>query len=190
MKFRMAAPKLESLDELRGECLVLACFAEDRPLRGLGGLVDWRLNGQLSKLLLRDFVDGHFLEATLLLVAQRLPFERVLLVGLGKRSEFNAARFEESCRFIFAKLTALQASQFAMVLPGRVGFDVGLRQALAGWRRAVIDAFGSRSHDAVALTLLEPPDLQKELLDPFAQLEKELLQMERELAKAAPATAT
>lgn len=174
MKFRLALPKLEALDELTGACLVLTCFAEDRPLRGLTGLVDWRLNGQLSRLLAAEFVDAHYLEATLTPVLLRLPFERILLVGLGKRNEFTAARFEETCQFVFTTLSNLQAHDFAMMLPGRIGVEVGLRQALAGWRRAVMDAFGADAHKLTEITLLEPQDLHRELLEPLAALEREL----------------
>ncbi len=174
MKLRLALPRLDTVDELRGELLVLSCFAEDRPLRGLTGLCDWRLNGQLSRLLLSEFVDAHWLEATLCPCGDRLPFARILLVGLGRRSEFSAQRFEETCRFVFSKVRGLQVEAFAMMLPGRIGVEVGLRQALVAWRRAVVEAYVHEAHGAMSLTLLEPQDLHRELLEPLASLEREL----------------
>jgi hypothetical protein len=177
----MAQPRLEALDELGQEpqpdvqrCLVLTSFSDDRPLRGLTGLVDWRLNGQLSRLMLKDFIDCHYQEAMLTPIPGRLPFERLLLVGMGKRSEFNAQRFEDVCRFCFRTLAEMEVLQFAMTLPGRVGLDVGLRQALAGWRRALSESFTPQELRVLDVTILEAPDVQRELLEPMRVLSKEL----------------
>ena len=190
MKVRLAQPRLEALDELQAGCLVLTCFADDRPLRGLTGLVDWRLNGQLSRLMQRDFIDGHFHEARLTPIGGRLPFDRLLLVGMGKRSEFNAQRFEDTCRFCFETLVKLPTLDFAMCLPGRVGLDVGLRQALAGWKRAMADAFRPEHLAQLSITILEASEVQRELVEPMRVLERELTeQAERFAAEQARAAA-
>lgn len=177
MKLRLALPKLDAVDELPGgedACLVLTSFADDRPLRGLTGLCDWRLNGQLSRLLQRDFIDGHYQDAMLVPIRGRLPFGRLMLVGLGKRSDFNAQRFEEVCRFCFTKLLAMGTSSFAMALPGRVGLDVGVRQALVGWRRAVTESFPVETLADLDIWLLESAEAQRELVEPMRNLEREL----------------
>lgn len=184
MKVRLAQPRLEALDELDvgvpGDrphgvsCLVLTCFADDRPLRGLTGLVDWRLNGQLSRLLQRGFIDGHYQEVMLTPIAGRLPFDRLLLVGMGRRAEFHAQRFEDTCRFCFRTLVSLHVLRFAMALPGRVGLDVGLRQALAGWRRALAESFAPEYLAGLEVTILETPEVQRELVESMRLLEREL----------------
>ncbi len=181
MKLRMTQPRLESLDDLGGEpqvgvqrCLVLTSFSDDRPLRGLTGLVDWRLNGQLSRLMLKDFIDCHYQEAMLTPIPGRLPFERLLLVGMGRRGEFNAQRFEDVCRFCFKTLAEMEVLHFAMTLPGRVGLDVGLRQALAGWRRALSESFMPKELRELDVTILETPEVQRELAEPMRVLVKEL----------------
>jgi len=158
-------------------CLVLTTFVDDRPLRGLTGLVDWRLNGQLSRLMLRDFIDGHYQEAMLTPIAGRLPVDQVLLVGMGKRSDFSAQRFEDICRFCFDALVRLHIVDIAMCLPGRVGLDVGVRNALAGWRRAIADAFPPEMLGSVEITILETPEVQRELVEPMRLLERELNQV-------------
>lgn len=177
MRVRLVLPQLEVLDGLQGQCLLLSGFAEDRPLRGLSGLVDWRLNGQLSRLMVKDFVDVHYREATLSPIHGRLPFERLLLVGLGRRSDFNAERFEEVCRFCFATLTRMGLTEVAMTLPGRVGLDVGLRPALAGWRRALLASFSPLQLQQLNLTLLEVAEVQRELVEPMRQLEREVAEL-------------
>ncbi len=173
----MAQPRLDAIDDLADElggCLVLTSFLDDRPLRGLTGLIDWRLNGQVSRLMLRDFIDCHYQEVLLTPISGRLPFDRLLLVGLGKRSDFHAQRFEDVCRFCFATLQGLGETRFAMALPGRIGLDVGLRQALLGWRRALSEAFADEAYADLDLVLLESPEVQRELAEPMRQLQKEL----------------
>lgn len=174
MKFALRAPTLEQLDELSGTCLVLTAFSDDRPFRGLTSLVDWRLNGQLSRLLLREFVDAHFQESLLAPVSGRLPFQRILLVGMGRRTEFGAQRFEDICRFVFRSLVGLGITDVAMTLPGLVGREVGLRQAMAGWRRALLEEFDARWLAQLEITLLESPEVQREIADTLRQLEREL----------------
>ena len=140
MKLRLSVPTLEALDEFGPDaqgCLMLTTFGDDRPLRGLTGLVDWRLNGQLSRLVRRDFVDGHWLEVTLAPISGRLPYDRLLLLGLGRRSDFQAQRFEEACQAGFTTLASMGIVKWAMPLPGRVGLDIGVRQALTSWKRAL-----------------------------------------------------
>ncbi len=183
MQFRLVTPLLENLDEIEGTCLVLTSFSDDRPLRGLTGLVDWRLNGQLSRLVLNEFIDAHYQESMLAPIEGRLPFQRILLVGMGKRSDFTAERFEEVCRFCFKTLVRLDILRFAMTLPGRVGLDVGLRQALAGWRRALLDSFDAAQLEALDLVVLEAPDVQRELAEPMRTLQREIADRARQ-AKA------
>ena len=57
------------------ECLVLAVFEDDRPLRGAAGLADWRLCGRLSKLLKANRATGKAGETMLLPPGHRLPFD-------------------------------------------------------------------------------------------------------------------
>jgi hypothetical protein len=172
MQIRFVAPTLTALDEIEGDCLVLTFFSDERPLRGLTGLVDWRLNGKLSRLLLRQFLDGHFQEAMLSTVSGRLSFGRLLLVGLGDRAEFDAQRFRDACLYTFEALARAQVGSFAMALPGRIGLDIGLRQAVDAWRDAVRAAFPGPAARDLVIHIAEPPEVQRELAEPMRDLEK------------------
>jgi hypothetical protein len=162
MRFRLVSPTLEDLDEIEAQCLVLTTFSDDRPLRGLTGLVDWRLNGQLSRLMLRDFVDGHYQEATLSPIEGRLNFGRIVLIGMGKRSEFDAQRFEELCRFCFRTVTRMEIVDFAMTLP---------------------ESFNVEQASQLQLVLLESREIQKEMLEPLRALEREMAELAVRAAK-------
>ncbi len=170
MKLRYAEPGLYELDKERAVCLVLTAFADDRPLRGLAGRVDWRLNGRISKLMLRDFVDGHFGETMLTPLESRLPFDRLLFVGMGARSEFSERRFGEICRITFDTLARMHVTDFAMALPGRIGLDVGLRQALHGWEEGIAGAFPAEQIQALNICLIEGAEVQRELVEPLRRI--------------------
>lgn len=68
---------------------VLAFFADERPLRGLAALVDWRTAGALSKMLRGGFCTGRAHELVLLPGRPDLPIERIVLLGLGPRAELD-----------------------------------------------------------------------------------------------------
>ena len=57
-----------------------------RPLKGQAGMVDWRLNGSLSELILKDRFDGKRGEALLMPLNGRLPAKELLVLGLGNQT--------------------------------------------------------------------------------------------------------
>src|SRR5262249_48703813 len=87
-------------DRAAPEALVLPFFADERPLRGAAGLCDWRLCGRLSRLL-RSRLKGEFGETTLYPPGVRLPFQRLLLFGLGPQERFDEDLALEANRRIF-----------------------------------------------------------------------------------------
>ncbi|MDO8644361.1 MAG: M17 family peptidase N-terminal domain-containing protein, partial [bacterium] len=80
------------IDETGTKLAVLTFFEDVRPLRGQAGLLDWRLNGQLSNLLKKGKIEGKFLEALMMPSAGRFGSQEILLVGLGSRSELTEER--------------------------------------------------------------------------------------------------
>lgn len=170
MQVRFATPSLHAVDDESARLLILTFFADDRPLQGLPGLVDWRLNGRISKLIRTEFVDGHFREATLRPLDRRLPFAEVLLIGLGERADYDAERFETICRFAFGTVARLGTLDLAMQLPGRIGLDVGLREAVRGWQRALVASFTPAELAELRICLLDAPEVQRELAEPLRRV--------------------
>src|SRR5260221_14536712 len=89
--------KWDALAEAREppELLVAPFFADERPLRGTGGLVDWRLCGRLSRLLAARRVTGALGE-TPLLPAGGLGFGKGVLYGPRPPDGFDQPRFPEA----------------------------------------------------------------------------------------------
>lgn len=91
-ELRWIRPELRVLDDAPAELLVLHAFADERPLTGLTGLVDWRLAGALSSWRMGGFSTGELGERVLYPTARRLSHPRLLLVGLGRRAEYRSDR--------------------------------------------------------------------------------------------------
>ena len=83
---------LRELDECRADMLALTLFNDVRPLRGLLGLVDWRMRGALSRWVQSGFVSGDWGERVLVPSQGRLVFPRLLLLGLGSRQTYRPDR--------------------------------------------------------------------------------------------------
>ncbi|HEY2744734.1 MAG TPA: M17 family peptidase N-terminal domain-containing protein [Polyangia bacterium] len=112
------------------ETLVLPFFADERPLRGAAGLCDWRLCGRLSRLLQSSRVAGKWGEATMYPPGKRLPFARLLLVGLGAADRFDEKAAREASRLVAEKVGKLSLARYALVPPGRSTGRLSARRAL------------------------------------------------------------
>ncbi|MDB4977572.1 MAG: cytosol aminopeptidase [Myxococcaceae bacterium] len=109
---------LQSLDELKTEVLCLPVFSDERPLRGAAGLVDWRLCGRLSDLLVRGELTGEFDQALLMPPPERrLAAERLLCLGAGARAALDEPRLRALTRALVGRVLALRVRTAAIALP-------------------------------------------------------------------------
>jgi hypothetical protein len=132
MNVSFLASDLGKWDAAEGvpETLVLPFFADERPLRGAAGLCDWRLCGRLSRMLQSSRVAGKWGETTLYPPGKRLPWGRLLLVGLGAADRFDEKAAREASRVIAEKMTKLSTPRYALVPPGRSTGRLSARRAL------------------------------------------------------------
>lgn len=71
-------------DFLTGESVVALYFADQKPLVGPAALLDWRLDGQLTRMLLTGAIQGRAGEHVMLQNNGKLKADWVLFVGGGK----------------------------------------------------------------------------------------------------------
>lgn len=159
MDIHFVAPDLRRLDQLQSEALVVSVFADERPPRGLAGLVDWRLCGLVSQLLIRGRIGGETGEATLIPPRPRLPFDKLFLIGAGDRSAFDEQRFDSLVMHTLQTLEAAHVRTSVWMLPGR-GSDL-IAPGRAMERFLSISADRSEPDD---VTLVEASDAQKAML--------------------------
>jgi hypothetical protein len=119
MELRFVPPELRRLDETSVELCACTIWSDERPVRGFAGLLDWRLGGRLSALLKAGFVRGELGETLLVPGKPHLPFEKVLVVGLGARSAFGDGAFRETVVRVARALEGLRVRRAVVELPGR-----------------------------------------------------------------------
>lgn len=148
---RFAIPELRRLDELRAEVIVLPVHRGERPLRSTSGLVDWRLNGVLSRAILRDRVSTEPGVVTLVSTDDRLPFSKAFVVGAGAPDEL-AATLPTILRGAIDRLDDARIRHAAWALPGRTIDALDAEVAVEALFRAL--------DHAVALTTVTIVDQQ------------------------------
>ncbi|HEY3236116.1 MAG TPA: M17 family peptidase N-terminal domain-containing protein [Polyangiaceae bacterium] len=156
MDLRFTLPELRKLDLVGTEILAGSLAADQRPPRGVGGLVDWRLVGRLSGLILSGFASGAVGEVLLIPPKPKLPFDKVLLFGIGRVDDFNELVFRAVVEKMLYVFEGLRARTAVVELPGR---HVDRIEATRAADILLECADGREQHDV--WTLVEPADAQR-----------------------------
>lgn len=131
---------LEALDPLPADTLCLFVPEDERPLTGAAGYVDWRLCGQLSRLLVDGFFKGARGESLLLPSNGRIGAPRVVVLGLGPGGE---ALQPGALRTVLSQaadvLNRARVDSVALELPGRAG--AGAQERASAFDEAFLPAF-------------------------------------------------
>lgn len=151
LDLRFVARDLRRLDETSAEVVACGVYRDARPLAGLAGLVDWRLCGKLSRLAKDGFLLGEVGEVVAIPVRPRLPFDKLLVAGLGPRASFGDATFKKVTTRIIDAIAGLHAKKAILELPGRGD------EAISAERAAdiLLDLIGDDERDV--LTFVEEP---------------------------------
>ncbi|MFH1437047.1 MAG: M17 family peptidase N-terminal domain-containing protein [Pseudomonadota bacterium] len=119
MKFSLCHLSLGELDKLQCDSVSIYVFEDVKPLCGLAGIVDWRLNGMISRLLIDGSLRGTGMENFLIPVRSRLSVEKLFGFGLGRVADFSIDRVEETLYETFRTLNKASVHSTALMLPGR-----------------------------------------------------------------------
>lgn len=156
MELRFTSPSLRALDRIGTEILIATTTLDERPPQGVAGLVDWRLAGKLSRLMLSGYLTGSLGEVLMIPAKPKLPFDKVLLFGLGRREEFDLGVYEAVLDRMLRTLEGLRARTAVVELPGR-HFDAVPAEQAADMLLSSVGA--SREHDV--WTLVESQEAQR-----------------------------
>jgi hypothetical protein len=144
MDLRFLPPEPRHFEDATVELCACSIWTDERPARGFAGLVDWQLGGRLSALLKAGFVRGERGEALLVPGKPHVPFEKVLVVGLGPRSTFDDSAFRDAILHVARSLEGLRVRRAVLELPGRSGDVIDAERAIT----LTLDAVGaSAEHD-------------------------------------------
>jgi Cytosol aminopeptidase family, N-terminal domain len=156
MDLRFIPPSLRKLDLSGTEVLVAGLLPGERPPRGVAGLCDWRWGGRLSRLVLAGFATGELGEVLLLSGRPKLPFDKVILFGVGERGDFSELVFRVVVERMLTTLEGLRARTAVVELPGRHFSGISPERAAD----ILLEIAGARpEHDV--WTLVEPTEAQR-----------------------------
>ncbi len=158
MELRFLPPEPRRLDEASVELCVCSIWSDERPMRGFAELIDWRLGGRLSALLKSDFVRGELGETLLVPGKPHVPFEKVLVLGLGPRANFDERAFRDAVLRFARALERLRVRRAVVELPGRAIDAIDPERAIT----LTLECVGASPHHD-AWWLVDSPAAQKRI---------------------------
>jgi hypothetical protein len=144
------------------DVLMAAHFADDRPVRGLLALADWRSAGWLSEEQARDRLAGGVAERTLLPARGAFAVARLVAFGLGARASFDPRIAEATVDAMLEVAEQLGAQRPLIELPGRASGELPPNDAIELLRRRL----EARDFAADRIGIVDPTDLTKSLGSP------------------------
>jgi len=171
LDLRFVARDLRRLDETSAEVIACGIYRDARPMTGLAGLVDWRLCGQLSRLAKQGFLLGEVGEVLAVPVRPRLPFDKLLVAGLGPRASFVDATFKKVLDRMITSITGLHCKKAIIELPGRGDEAIPAERAA----EILLDLIGEDERDV--LTFVEDTNGRE-------RIEKRALERRREAIRS------
>ncbi len=172
MDLRFALPSLRKLDLVGTEVLVAGITSDERPPQGVAGLVDWRLGGRVSRVLKSGFVHGELGEVLLVPGKPKLPFDKVLLFGMGPLAEYDEVTYRSVLEKVLRTLEGLRARTAVVELPGRH------RELVSAERAAdiLLEVAGPRAEHDV-WTLVESAEAQRVITQHMIQERRRVRQV-------------
>jgi hypothetical protein len=138
------------LDEIPSQLALVTAFEDVRPLKGRAGLVDWRLNGRLSKFIRESKFKGSKGEALLMPTRGRIDSEELLILGVGAKSSIRDPEIPHLLTLIVEKLLQKRCASFSLSL-------TDLIPGMFEWRNAVrlfVSMISGRDEE-MSVTLVE-----------------------------------
>ena len=143
----------EALDVIDSELAVTMAYEDIRPLKGQIGLVDWRLNGKVSRLILNRRFKGAKGDALLMPAGGRLGAKELLVLGMGFKREITEAEIPEMLNIVLDRILKKKCASFAMSLSD-------ITPGMFEWRNTVrrfVSMLSGRP-ESYKITLTEPDE--------------------------------
>jgi leucyl aminopeptidase len=144
----------DTLDEVDAQLALIFAYQDIRPLKGQAGRLDWRMNGYLSHLIMKNKFSGKMGEALLMPSAGRVAAKEVLILGLGNSRELSDQNIPHFVSLILEKILRKKDRIFTLTLSD-------LAQGMFEWRNTVrlFISMLSGKDEKYQVALLEPEEL-------------------------------
>ncbi len=115
-----------SIQEATADTVIINLFDDVTNPSGATGAIDQALNGAISDLIANGDISGKLGKVGVLYPGGRLPIKRVLVAGLGKRTEFNLESVRQAAANAINKAKAHNAKNVVTIVHGAgiAGLDV------------------------------------------------------------------
>jgi leucyl aminopeptidase len=124
-------------ERIEADLAVAGFFLDEKPIRGPAGRADWRLCGVVTDLVGEGRLRGKVGEAALVPSMGRLGADRVLLLGLGRRSAFRVGRAKDTSHAAVSRGLALGARSVVIAPP--MGGPESFARHASGFVRGAIE---------------------------------------------------
>lgn len=114
MEVKVIAGRIEGQ---KGQALALAFFEEEAPLKGYAKEVDSSLGGAISKLKKQGDFSGKSAQVVVSYPNQSFQFDRLFLIGLGKRENFELDQIRQAAGRAVQKAKELKLSSVTFAYP-------------------------------------------------------------------------
>lgn len=169
MRINLRVPSLKNLDFDNARLLVLYLFKDEIPIRELSGLCDWRLNGKISRLVVSKSFTAKFGETLLFSPGNRISVDRVLLIGLGEKKQFNLIQFRDAIRKTFSSIFNMMVEQFVLSLPRWEILKIRASQSIDIWLTELLPYVSSLDNRArnCEISVYQSAEHQRLIVDPI-----------------------
>jgi len=113
MKFSFTS---QPIDRVPAELVILMHYQGQVPLKGLLGLIDWRVNGKISRMVENKVFSGKAREMLLMPSEHRFKADKLVLLGLGRKEEFEEGHIVQVFDFIFQTASRMKSPQVCLTL--------------------------------------------------------------------------
>ena len=106
----------KEIDEIPTEAVLLTFFSDEKPLKGELGLLDWRMNGYISKQLEKEKIKGNLGENTLILASPKLNLKKIYLFGMGTTKDLSEEKIDTVIDQIKNMVSGMNPNKFSFAL--------------------------------------------------------------------------
>ena len=147
---------LPALDCVCDDAMVALIYSDEKPPRGLAGLIDWRTDGTISRMSAGGKITGEFAECVLFSTNNRTSCGFILFFGLGRKRELTLERLRNAGAIVGAKLGKANVKRFALGMPTAEEDRIPWSEALAIFLGAIAEAGPWKG-----ITIVDDPDKVK-----------------------------
>lgn len=140
--------------KIHAEVLVAGLFEDDRPLAGLCAELDWINGGIISHMILRGKIHGNLKETALLATQRKLYARKILLIGLGKKTQSSIKTLQDVYSHIARTLLLLHVKDCAVEVFDKAGFTSDHARVV----EAVLTGLEAGSGQEMEISLLVPDE--------------------------------